>query len=394
MYQYYKDIFAATPLPFAFVDMDMLDKNIVDIRARAGDKKIRIASKSIRCRHLLAHILASNPQYQGIMCYTATEAVWLAEQGFDDLLVAYPTAQYSDIAATIAQVRQGKRIYLMTDRIEHLRRLQQAAHTENIQLPICIDIDLSMPFLGIHFGVHRSHINSPERLKTYLDYLQNQCPNLQLVGLMGYEAQIAGLGDKQRGKWLMSKVIGLLQKKSITQLRRRRALMLDIIARAGITLQFVNGGGTGSLETTRQETGVTELAAGSGFFAPTLFDQYTAFRHRPAAAFAVQICRQPQEHIFTCLGGGYVASGAAGADKIPMPYLPEGCQLDKNEQAGEVQTPIYYKGKEKLQIGDPIFMRHAKAGELCERFEQLHLVANGKIIATVPTYRGEHQCFL
>jgi D-serine deaminase-like pyridoxal phosphate-dependent protein len=68
--------------------------------------------------------------------------------------------------------------------------------------------------------------------------------------------------------------------------------------------------------------------------------------------------------------------------------------LTKNEGAGEVQTPVKYSGTEKINIGDPLFFRHSKAGELCERFNFLHLVSQGKITNIVPTYRGESMCFV
>ncbi len=393
-YAYYCEALRGLPLPAAYVDLALFDENIRAIAQRAGEKKIRIATKSLRSLPLLRRILAHSPQYQGLMCYTAREALWLTEQGLDDLLVAYPTTDEKDIRAIAELVGKGKRIYLMADSLQHLQRLENQAAAAAVRLPICVDLDLSMQFLGIHFGVHRSSIKSVEDLRRWLDFLQTKCPHLRLAGLMGYEAQIAGLGDRQRGKWLMSRIIGYLQSRSIVQLRKRRADCVQAIKSAGIALDFVNGGGTGSLESTREEAAVTELTAGSGFFSPTLFDQYSRFRHLPAAGFAIEISRQPKAGIFTCLGGGYVASGAAGTDKVPMPYLPAGCQLDKNEQCGEVQTPIYYTGKEKLQLGDPILMRHAKAGELCERFERLYLIENGRITDSAKTYRGEGQCFL
>ena len=59
-----------------------------------------------------------------------------------------------------------------------------------------------------------------------------------------------------------------------------------------------------------------------------------------------------------------------------------------------MQTPIRYNGPEKLQLGDPIFLRHAKAGELCERFTHLLVVADGALVDTFTTYRGDGQCFL
>lgn len=392
-YQYYKQAFEGLRLPFAFVDLDKFDQNVQDILKRSGNKKIRIASKSVRCITLLKRILAANAQYQGIMAYTVEEAIFLLEEGFDDILVAYPCVDEKQIIALAPYLKAGKIVYLMTDSKAHLQLLQACAQNMGVELPICVDVDLSMPFLGIHFGVHRSSIKQVADLRGYLEVLKN-CKNLSLQGLMGYEAQIAGVGNQQRGKKAFSMIIKYLQGRSIPLLRKQRASFLSLIREYGIELKFVNGGGTGSLESTIQEAGVTEVTVGSGFYAPTLFDQYTQFKHQPAAAYAIAITRQPKPNIYTCLGGGYTASGAFGADKIPMPYLPEGCQLDSNEQAGEVQTPIYYNGAEKLQIGDPIFMRHAKAGELCERFNEMHLLSKGKIINTVPTYRGQGKCFL
>ena len=64
------------------------------------------------------------------------------------------------------------------------------------------------------------------------------------------------------------------------------------------------------------------------------------------------------------------------------------------EGAGEVQTPVRYAGPAALRLGDPIFMRHSKAGELCERFNELALVADGKIAGAAPTYRGQGMAFL
>jgi D-serine deaminase-like pyridoxal phosphate-dependent protein len=218
------------------------------------------------------------------------------------------------------------------------------------------------------------------------------CPSLRLDGVMGYEAQIAGVGDKGGG--FKGQLIRLLKRRSIPQLAERRKAIVDALKAKGAKLRFVNGGGTGSIESTIQEDCVTEVTTGSGFYAPGLFDHYRAFKHQPAAGYAIEIVRRPQPQIYTCLGGGYVASGEVGLRKQPVPYLPEGAQLIANEGAGEVQTPVVYSGPENLSIGDPIFMRHAKAGELCERFNSLYLISGGKIVDEVPTYRGEGKNFL
>jgi D-serine deaminase-like pyridoxal phosphate-dependent protein len=390
-YSYYKEILKNERLPLAYVDLDMFDENIQAILKRSGTKKIRIASKSIRCVELMQRILDFNSQFRGIMCYSAEEAVWLSQQGFDDLLVAYPTLQEDSIRAVADEIKKGKQIYLMTDLTEHLTKIQAIAASENVTMPIALDLDMSSRWSLLHFGVHRSSVWNKESLQNYINVLKT-CPNLKLCATMGYEAQIAGVGNKVPGKSLMNSIISGLQQNSKKELAKRRKELVEILQKECPELSIVNGGGTGSLESTAEEDWVTELTAGSGFYAPALFDNYSHFRHLPAAGFALEVVRHPQQNIYTCLGGGFVASGAVGKEKAPAPYLPEGMKLTPNEMAGEVQTPIQYKGS--LEIGDPVFFRHSKAGELCEHFEELCLIKDGRILGKSKTYRGEGRCFL
>jgi D-serine deaminase-like pyridoxal phosphate-dependent protein len=390
MYATYREIFRGIPMPFAYVDLDLFDRNIHDIAARARGTPIRVASKSVRCAPLLKRIMA-HPGYRGVMCYTALEAVHLAEHGFDDLLVGYPSGQANAVAAACELVRAGKQVALMVDSVEQVTKLGDLAARENVVLPVCLDIDMSTDVPGLHFGVWRSSVfSAADALRVY-DAI-SACASLRLDGVMGYEAQIAGVGDAGGG--FQKRLIRLLKRRSIPQVAERRKAIVDALKAKGATLRFVNGGGTGSIESTIQEASVTEVASGSGFYSPGLFDRFQAFKHQPAAGYAIEIVRRPKPDIYTCLGGGYVASGEVGLAKQPVPYLPTGAQLMANEGAGEVQTPVVYRGAETLNIGDPIFMRHAKAGELCERFNSLYLISGGKIVDEVPTYRGEGKNFL
>jgi D-serine deaminase-like pyridoxal phosphate-dependent protein len=145
---------------------------------------------------------------------------------------------------------------------------------------------------------------------------------------------------------------------------------------------------------TAAEDAVTEIAAGSGLYVPRLFDHYASFRGRPAALFAQPVVRRPGVGVVTVLGGGYPASGAAGPDRSPVPYLPEGLRYEPQEGAGEVQTPLVGSPVDDLLVGDKVWFRHAKAGELCERSDTLHLVEGDAVTGSVPTYRGEGRTFL
>jgi D-serine deaminase-like pyridoxal phosphate-dependent protein len=317
----------------------------------------------------------------------------LSQKGFDSIRVAYPACREVAGAGVCEALIQGKRICLTVDCSEHVRHLDRIGKERGVVIPLCMDLDVSLRVPGILFGVCRSPISTPDQAITLWRFIQ-QSSHVRLAGLIGYEAQVAGLSDHPPGHPLKNRVIRALKRRSIPEVRARRAAVVRALLAEGCALEFVNGGGTGSVETTREDPVVTEVTVGSGFFSPTLFDHYDHFRHWPAAGFGIEIVRQPRPGVYTCQGGGYVASGAAGRDKLPTPYLPEGARLIDQEGAGEVQTPIAYAGQESIGIGDPILFRHSKAGELCERFKSLLLVSQGQIVDEVPTYRGDGQCFV
>jgi len=390
-YESYKQAFSGLRMPFAYVDLDLFDANALSIIQRAKGKPVRIATKSVRCVHLINRALQISPAYQGLMTFTAEETVWLSKLGFDDLLLAYPCWNETQLTEICDEILRGKKIMVMMDSVDHARQFARIAQSRGCVLPICMDLDLSTTFPGLHFGVNRSPVKSPE-LALLLWREVQKLPSLSLQGLMGYEAQIAGLGDDVPGMGIKGPVVRLLKKQSVASVRDRRSQTVELLKREGAPIHLVNGGGTGSMETTTSEPAVTEITAGSGLFASHLFDYYRNFRHYPAAGFAIEITRMPKPGIYTCLGGGYIASGSIGREKAPLPYLPKGLSLLPNEGAGEVQTPIKYSGM--LNLGDPVLFRHSKAGELCERFNELNLFQGDKIVGQVPTYRGEGKCFL
>lgn len=390
-YRYYQTIFAGIPKPFAFVDLDLLGINAQQIRLRSQGKMIRIASKSIRSVELLKHLLEMDDCFRGIMCYSAPEALHLANHGLDDLLLGYPIWEPVWLEKLAIAVRDGHAITFMVDSVEHAEHLEKFARQFKVRLPVCLDADMSTDFFGLHFGVWRSSVRSIEQALYVLRRIVAS-NHLEAAGLMGYEAQIAGVGDRAPGSIFKNIAVRMLKHVSRREIRDRRALLLETVRQMGISLRFFNGGGTGSLHWTGKEDAITEVTAGSGFFAPGLFDHYIDFRCQPAAGYAVEIVRKPAAGIFTCAGGGFIASGSAGRDKLPKPYLPKGASLLPNEGAGEVQTPVRYRGGETLQLGDPIFFRHAKAGELCEHFTRLYCVSDGRIVKEVTTYRGDGLC--
>ncbi|MFD9486631.1 amino acid deaminase/aldolase [Streptomyces sp. NPDC059991] len=380
--------------PLALVDLEAFDANADDLVRRAQGKPIRVASKSVRCRALLERVLARDG-FAGIMSFTLAESIWLARAGFEDVLLAYPSADRGRFAELAADPKLAAAVTVMVDDPAQLDLIDGARDRDDLPVRICLELDTSLRLFGgrVRVGARRSPLREPAQLAELARAVARR-PGFRLVGLMAYEGHVAGVGDDIAGRPVRSRAIRLMQAAARKELAARRAEVVRAVRAVAPDLEFVNGGGTGSVQHTAAEDAVTEIAAGSGLYVPRLFDNYTSFTGRPAALFAQPVVRRPGVGVVTVLGGGYPASGAAGVDRLPVPYLPEGLRYDPQEGPGEVQTPLLGTAADDLLIGDKVWFRHAKAGELCERFDELQLVEGDRVTAAVPTYRGEGRTFL
>lgn len=387
----YRAVFADHDAPFAFIDLDALWSNAEQLLALAGAKPIRVASKSLRCRSLQREILDANPRFDGLLTFTLAETLWLAGHGFSNLLLAYPTTDRAALRALgeLTAADPAGAPIVMVDSVEHLDLITRATGNP---VRLCLDLDAGYRRAGLKIGPKRSPLRTPEQARALAEEIARR-PTLTLAALMCYEGHIAGVGDNVAGKHIQNTAVRWLQRRSFAELRQRRARAVELV-REVADIRIVNAGGTGDLQLVAGESAITEATAGSGFYAPTLFDSYAAFTLAPAAMFALPVSRRFDATTVTALGGGYLASGAAGKDRMPTPYLPPGLRLDPMEGTGEVQTPLHGDAARPLSIGDLVYFRHAKAGELCERFDRLYLVRGSEIVAEVPTYRGEGQTFL
>ncbi len=382
-------------LPAAVVDLEALEGNIDGIAevVRGSGKRMRVATKSIRCPALIERILARGGDcFRGLMTYSAAETAFWAQRGQTDLLLAYPTVQASDLEHLVAIARAGATAAVVVDSAAHVEALAGAARAGGVVLPAVVEVDMSFRPGGLlHMGVRRSPLREAGEVVALAEKIAAE-PALRFHGLMGYEAQIAGLGDRDIG-WKGGPA-RLFKKVSQRDVAEVRARVVEALAAKGLTPPLFNGGGSGSLPTSCREAALTEVTAGSGFLCSHLFDHYADIGFRPAAYFALQVVRRPDGDLVTCHGGGWVASGGAGPDRLPLPALPPGLELLPMEGAGEVQTPLRVPAGVRLELGDPVFFRHAKAGELAEHVPEYLLVRGDRIEDRAPTYRGMGACYL
>jgi D-serine deaminase-like pyridoxal phosphate-dependent protein len=377
--------------PYGVVDLDAFDRNARSLEERAGGTPLRVATKSLRVRELVDRALA-RPGFCGSLSFTLPEALWLSEQ-HEGIVVGYPTADRGALRALAADDRARERVAVMVDSVEHLDFLEGVLGPSGPPVRVCLDLDASLRLLGglVHLGMRRSPLHAPDQLRALAEAVVAR-PRFALVGVMCYEGQIAGIPD-ETGSLPRRTAVRLVQRRSAEELRQRRSEAIRQVRQLA-DLEFVNGGGTGSVERTAQGVEVTDVAAGSGLLCPTLFDHYSAFRAEPAAFFALSVVRRPSPDHVTVLGGGWIASGPPRRDRLPQPWWPEGLRLVATEGAGEVQTPLTGRATRGLAVGDRVLFRHAKSGELAEHLDAVHLVSEGRLVGAAPTYRGEGRTFL
>lgn len=377
------------------LDLDAFDANVTALAQRAQGLPIRVASKSLRTPAAIDRALA-HPGYSGVFAYSLPEALALHARGVRDILVGYPMVDRGALKLLFAEAGAAANITLMIDCPTHLdiidsARSDVAAAGAAQAVRVCLDVDASYRLgegvLGgrVHIGARRSPIRDSASAVDLAAHVIAR-PETDLVGLMSYEGQIAGTADA--GATAKQAVVRAMQKCSIAELRVRRRRVIDAV-RELAELEFVNGGGTGSFESSAAEGTLTELAAGSGLFSPGLFDGYTHFQHEPAAYFVTPVVRRPGPGWVTVFKGGFIASGVPGADRVPTIAWPQGLEYAGLEGAGEVQTPLTGPGTEDLRIGDLVWFRHAKAGELAEHFNEFLVVSDSEIIDSWSTYRGQ-----
>ncbi len=374
------------PAPVCVVDLDAFDANATDLARRADGTPVRVVSSSIRVPALLRRATEARG-FRGVLAATLDEALWLHdEEGHDDVVVAYPTVDRDALGRLVASPSAASAITVMVDSPAHLDIVDSVRHSKAVPVRVAIDIDGGMRMGRQHVGLKRSPVYDGPAARRLAETVIERA-GFRLVGAMTYEGQVATQPDLVPDKRARSLVVRRLKAASLAQLAARRREIAEALADLA-DLEFWNAGGSGSVAEAAADPLVTEVSAGSGLLVPTLLDHFQSFDPVPALYAGLPVTRRPSPQIATVHGGGFVASGAPGNDRLPTPWAPPGLQLTGLEAAGEVQTPLTGHPAALLRVGDLVWFRPAASGELLDRVTQVHLLRGERFEDTVTTYRG------
>ncbi len=382
-----------TGRPALFLDGARFLKNLskVNQAARDSGKIIRFATKSLRSKDLLKKIDVNAP----LFVTGPEEAVRLLESGFRDIWVGYPLGAPQLLGPLFELYKSIPNALLRftVDSPVHLQWLNEAAVRAQIpSVPIVVEVDAGLVWGPWHIGAKRSPLRSEADVRAFVGSLSFY-DRLRWDGFLSYESQDAGLPDASPFHRWRNPIAHFLKQRSRTRLRTFRQA-LGAIAGAKSNTFLHNGGGSGNFRAALTDPGLTEITVGSGLTQPHLFDGYRERSFEAAVFYALPVSRIPAPGLVTVHRGGWVASGAPCVDRLPQPVYPTGAHFLSDEGAGEIQTPLRFDAPApSIQVGDWVFFRPAKSGEIFEIFPDISWI-EGERLETLRTYRGEGWSFL
>src|SRR5262249_55893308 len=155
--------------------------------------------------------------------YSLAEALWLHATGVsDNLLVAYPTVNRAALRALAADAAARRHITVTIDSTAHLDFIDATLGDGHPEIRVCLELDVSWRPVArgqlVHIGTLRSPLRTPEQAAVFAETILAR-PGFSLVGVMGYEGQIAGLGDAPPGHPVRAALVRIIQARSAVELR-------------------------------------------------------------------------------------------------------------------------------------------------------------------------------
>jgi D-serine deaminase-like pyridoxal phosphate-dependent protein len=220
------EVLAALPTPCMVVDLPLVDQNIghaVDLLAGTGIT-LRPHFKAHKCTTLMLRQLAAGAS--GATVQTAWEALVLADQGVDDILVANQIVDPTALGH-LAEAAGKTTLTATVDSIRHVELLDELASRLAVRLNVVIELDVGSARCGVVPG-------EPALLEVADAVAASS--GLMLAGILAYEGHLS-LREPRSARRR-----GLVQVASTIRSAR------ESLEAGGHEVRLVTGGSTGTLE--------------------------------------------------------------------------------------------------------------------------------------------------
>lgn len=226
--------------PALLIDLDVMERNIATMSAFFRDRpaSLRPHFKSPKAPAIATRLLAAGAI--GMTCAKVGEAEVLVQHGVRDILIANQVVGPQKIARLVGLARQAD-MMVAVDCTENVDALSAAAASAKLTIRILVEVDI---------GMHRCGARSPAAAVDLARHVQH-CKSLRLAGLMGYEGHAVMIPERAERQRLTQDAMAAL------------TAAADAVRSAGLPVEIISAGGTGTYDLTGVQPGVTEIQAGS-----------------------------------------------------------------------------------------------------------------------------------
>ncbi|HEY3066937.1 MAG TPA: DSD1 family PLP-dependent enzyme [Methylomirabilota bacterium] len=229
------------PTPALLLDLDRFDRNVAKMAAhvRAAGKQIRPHAKTHKCPEIARRQVAAGAL--GVACAKLGEAEVMASAGIRGLLITTETVSPPSVRRLMHLCAQAPDTLVVVDNADNVKDIARAARAEGVTVNVLVDVDV---------GGRRTGVAPGEPALAMARAVMAESA-LRLRGLQGYAGQCAHvMGWEERRQASLA---------AMTPLMETRARF----EQAGVPVEIVAGGSTGTHDIDVALPGLTELQAGS-----------------------------------------------------------------------------------------------------------------------------------
>ena len=345
----------ALDTPALIVDLDVLEANIARIAATCRQAGIawRPHTKGQKVPAIAHKLIAAGAI--GVTCAKLGEAEVMAAAGIGNIMVANQIAGARKIARLV-RLRRQVDVIVAVDNVDNVAALAAATRDAGVRLSVVIEVNI---------GLERAGVEPGEPCLALARSIARH-PSLRFAGVMAWEGQAAPILDPAAKAEAVRAAVAKL------------ASSAELCRRAGIEVEIVSCGGTGTYALSAVQPGVTEIQAGGGIFCDVHYRTHYGIEHPYAMTLMTTVTSRPNPTRVICDAGKKAMSGDAA---LPQPMLEgvKSVRLSAEHATIELDRP-----NRELRVGDPLEFVVGYTDTTVHLHEMMYGVRDGQVEVAWP----------